>query len=86
MIDKRSGADRILIAEIWGEARRRAQWRQLTEDEGTSEGELDEPLARQAARLCRQAGADESAIPAWIEEGRRRAAAARTPPFSGGLR
>ena len=113
MIDKRSGADRILIAEIWGEARRRAQWRQLTEDEetaavaalrelaggradllaevtgvleGTSEGELDEPLARQAARLCRQAGADESAIPAWIEEGRRRAAAARMPPFSGGLR
>ena len=113
MIDKRSGADRILIAEIWGEARRRAQWRQLTEDEetaavaalrelaggradllaevtgvleGTSEGELDEPLARQAAWLCRQAGADESAIPAWIEEGRRRAAAARMPPFSGGLR
>ena len=113
MIDRRPGADRILIAEIWGEARRRAQWRRLTEDEetaavaelrelaggradllaevtgvleGTSEGELDEPIARQAARLCRKAGADESAIPTWIEEGRRRAAAARMPPFSGGLR
>src|SRR5580700_4476703 len=112
MIDKRSGADRILIAEIWGEARRRAQWRQLTEDEetaavvalrelagsradllaevagvleGTSEGELDEPLARQAAALCRKAGADPKAIPAWTEEGRRRAATARQPPFSGGL-
>ncbi len=112
MIDKRPETDRILIAEIWGEARR-AQWRQLAEDgeaaavaalrelageradllaeaagilEGTSEEELDEPLAQQAAQLCRKAGADESAIPVWIQEGRRRAAAARMPPFSGGLR
>ena len=51
--------------------------------EGTSEGELDEPLARSAARLCRMAGADADAIPAWIEEGRRRSANARRPPFSG---
>ena len=51
--------------------------------EGTSEGELDEPLARCAARLCRQAGADEALIPQWADEGRRRAAAARVPPFSG---
>jgi hypothetical protein len=49
--------------------------------EGTSE---DEPLARSAARLCRMAGADAGAIPAWIEEGRRRSATARHPPFSGG--
>jgi hypothetical protein len=53
--------------------------------EGARAGELDEPLARQAADLCRKAGADPAAIPAWIEEGRRRAAAARRPPFSGGL-
>ena len=53
--------------------------------EGTSEAELDEPLARQAAALCRKAGADPEAIPAWIDEGRRRAAAARQLPFSGGL-
>jgi hypothetical protein len=53
--------------------------------EGTSEGELDEALAYQAAMLCRKAGADPDAITAWIEEGRRRAAAARQPPFSGGL-
>jgi hypothetical protein len=53
--------------------------------EGTSEGELDEPVARQAAGLCRQAGADPEAIPAWAEEGRRRRAAASMPPFSGGL-
>jgi hypothetical protein len=51
--------------------------------EGTSEGELDEPLAQCAARLCRKAGADEALIPQWADEGRRRAAAARLPPFSG---
>ena len=53
--------------------------------EGTSEGELGEPLARQAARLCRMAGADPEAIPGWIEEGRRRRAASSWPPFSGGV-
>ena len=52
--------------------------------EGTSEGELDEPLARCAARLCRLAGADGSLIPQWVDEGRRRAAAARMPPHGGG--
>ena len=112
MIDRRPEADRLLAAGIYGEARHRAQWRELGSDEedaavtalgelaggradllaevagileGTSEGELDEPLARQAAALCRKAGADLEAVPAWVEEGRRRAAAARQPPFSGGL-
>jgi hypothetical protein len=51
--------------------------------EGTSDGELDEPLARQAAHLCRLAGADETLIPQWIEEGRRRAGVARMRPHSG---
>ena len=51
--------------------------------EGASEGELDEPLARQAAHLCRLAGADEALIPQWIAEGRHRAEAARMPPHSG---
>jgi hypothetical protein len=54
--------------------------------EGTSEGELNEPLARQAADLCRNAGADLEAIPRWIETGRARRANGRWPPFSGGLR
>ena len=103
--------DRMLVAEIFGEARHHARWRPLTEAEetaaaaglralaggrgdllaevagifeGTSEGELDEPLARCAARLCRRAGADESLIPQWVQEGRRRAAAARMPPHGGG--
>lgn len=98
------------MAQLTGEARHRARWRPLTEDEeaaalaelraladgradllaqvagifeGTSEGEPDEPLARSAARLCRLAGADTDAIPAWIAEGRRRSANARRPPFSG---
>ncbi len=107
----RPEADRILVAQLTGEARHHAKWRPLTGEEeaaalaelraladgrgdllaevagifeGTSEGELDEPLARSAAWLCRQAGADPEAIPAWIEEGRRRRSAnARRPPFSG---
>ena len=53
--------------------------------EGFSESQLDEPLARQAAQLCRAAGADLDLIPAWIEEGRQRRAAASMPPPSGGL-
>ena len=114
MGDHRLGpeADRILVAQLTGEARHHVKWRPLTEEEeavalaelralaagradllaevagifeGTSEGELDEPLARSAAQLCRKAGADADAIPGWIEEGRRRAANARRPPFSGGL-
>jgi hypothetical protein len=106
----RPEADRILVAQLTGEARHHAKWRPLTGEEeaaalaglrglaggradllaevagifeGTSEGELDEPLARSAAWLCRRAGADPAAIPAWIEEGRRRSANARRPPFPG---
>ena len=112
MPDDRPHADRILVAQLTGEARHRAKWCGLTGDEeaaavaelqalaggradllaevagifeGASEGELGEPLARSAARLCRLAGADPEAIPAWIEEGRRRRSAARMPPFSGGV-
>ena len=114
MNQDRSGAnaDRIVVAQLTGEARHRARCRPLTGEEeaavlaelralaggradllaevagifeGTSEGEPDEPLARSAARLCRMAGADAGAVPGWIEEGRRRSANARRPPFSGGL-
>jgi hypothetical protein len=53
--------------------------------EGTSEGELDEPLARQAAHLCRLAGADETLILQWAAEGKRRAAAARMRPQGGAI-
>ena len=53
--------------------------------QGASEGELHESLARQAAELCRKAGAGPEARPRWIAEGRRRRDAARMPPFAGGL-
>ena len=113
MSDDRPQADRILVAQLTGEARHRARWRELTDDEeaeaqaelqaladgrtdllaevaglfeGTSEGELDEPLARSAARLCRMAGADLEAIPGWAAEGRRRRANAGKPPFAPGFR
>jgi hypothetical protein len=113
MLDERPQADRILVAQLHGEAKHHARWRELTEDEhaaavaelrklaagradllaevagvleGFAEGQLNEPLARQAAGLCRAAGADPEAIPAWIEEGRRRRAAVRMPPPSGGVR
>jgi hypothetical protein len=51
-------------------------------EEGFAEGGLDEPRARQAARLCRLAGADETAIAGWAEVGRQRRADAGRPPFS----
>jgi hypothetical protein len=51
--------------------------------EGASAGRHDEPLARQAAALCRLAGADDALIPQWTAEGRRRAQAARQPPHGG---
>jgi len=51
--------------------------------EGASAGRHDEPLARQAAALCRLAGADEALIPPWAAERPRRAQAARQPPHGG---
>ena len=110
MIDNRPQADRILVAQLMGEARHHARWRELTgagraaavaglrelaagradllaEVAGILAGFHEgEPLARQAAQLCRDAGADPAQIPAWIDVGRQRAAQARQPPFSGGLR
>ena len=49
---------------------------------GFHEGGLDEPRAKAAAQLLIAAGADESLIPGWIEEGRRRAEIRHRPPFS----
>jgi hypothetical protein len=49
---------------------------------GASEGEPHEPRSKAAAGFCTAAGADESLIPGWVEEGRRRVAIRRKPPFS----
>jgi hypothetical protein len=51
---------------------------------GTIESKGDEyrALGQAVADLCRLAGADESQILQWTEEGRRRAELRRKPPFS----
>ena len=51
---------------------------------GTAASKGDEYRARAeaVAGLCLLAGADQALIPQWTEEGRRRAEAARHPPFS----
>ena len=36
MIDKRPQPDRLLVAEIYGEARHRARWRDLSSEEETA--------------------------------------------------
>jgi hypothetical protein len=41
------------------------------------------PHAMIAAQICEAAGADKPAIPAWVEEGRRRAGQARQIPRTG---
>jgi len=77
-----------MVARISGVAMRHASWREPAEDEIAAavaelrEGGLDEPRARSAAQLLIAASADESLIPGWIEEGRRRAELRRHPPFS----
>jgi hypothetical protein len=55
---------------------------------GTAEGKGEEyrAQAQAIAELCRMAGADEPLILQRIEEGQRRAEAARRPPFSGSAR
>jgi hypothetical protein len=66
-------------------ARLRQVLNDLAGEAGEHHVELGEPKAREAARLCRLAGADEALIPRWVEEGRGRAARARTMPHSGRL-
>jgi hypothetical protein len=42
MVDDRPQADRILVAQLTGEARHRARWRELTaEEEAAAVAELD---------------------------------------------
>jgi hypothetical protein len=65
-----------LLAEVAGVALG------TTERKGPEYGALGQGVAE----LCRLAVADETLIPEWIEEGRRRAEAAQRPPFSGGVR
>jgi hypothetical protein len=50
---------------------------------GSHEHDHDAPVYLQIAQLCIKAGADTALVSSWIEEGRRRAAAAKRPPFAG---
>lgn len=51
---------------------------------GSAEGKGPEyeTQGQAVAELCLAAGADESLMPEWIAEGKRRAAERRMPPFS----
>ena len=61
-----------LLAEVAG----------LALGSATSRGPEYEARGQAVAELCRMAGADEALIAQWIREGRRRAEAAKLPPFS----
>jgi hypothetical protein len=70
-------------------ARGRAQaifW--LKSPESSSAPMYGIPMSRSSGELqrCSEAGADQEAIPAWIETGRARRDAAKRPPNSDGLR
>src|SRR5271165_1017133 len=61
-----------LLAEVAGLALGSAERRDLEY----------EARGQAVAELCRMAGADEALIPQWNDKGRRRAEAAKLPPFS----
>jgi hypothetical protein len=62
MIDKRPEADRILVAQLTGEARHRARWRDLTSsDEATAVAELRTLAGGRADLLAEVAGILEGA-------------------------
>ena len=61
-----------LLAEVAG----------LALGSANSRGPVYEARGQAAGELYRMAGADEALIPQWIQEGRRRAEAAKLPPFS----
>ena len=54
----------------------------LALDASGDKGQEYQRQGQALAELCRLARADEALIPGWIEEGKRRAEAARMPPFS----
>jgi hypothetical protein len=57
MIDKRPQADRILVAQLTGEARHRARWRELSRDEeAAAVTELRELAGGRADLLAEVAG------------------------------
>lgn len=84
VIEKRPAADRILIAEIWGEARRRARWRELSSDqESAALAELRSLAGGRADLLAEVAGVLEGVSEGELDEplaGRPRPCAAGPGP------
>ena len=76
----RPGSGHLTVASLIGAADRGLLAEEAGVELGFSEGRPDEEISRRAARLLILAGADESAIPAWIEVGRDRARRAATAP------
>ena len=69
MIDHGPQADRLLVAEIWGEARHRACWRELSiEEEGAAVAELRELAGGRADLLAEVAGVLEGAREGELDE------------------
>ena len=69
MIEKRPAADRILIAEIWGEVRHRARWRELSSDEESAAvAELRSLAAGRADLLAEVAGVLEGVSEGELDE------------------
>ena len=66
-IEMRSQADRLLVAQLNGEAKHHARWRELTQAEAEVVAAVA-GLRELAAGLCRQVGAAPEAIRGWIEE------------------
>jgi len=60
----------------------RAEVSGLAFGSATGRGPEYEARGQAVAELCRTAGAGEALIPQWIQEGHRRAEAAKQPPFS----
>jgi hypothetical protein len=76
VIDKRPQADRLLVAEIWGEARHHARWRELTADEeDAAAAELRALAAGRADLLAEVAGILEGASEGELDEPLARCAA-----------
>jgi hypothetical protein len=84
VIDKRPQADRILIAQLTGEARHRTRWRELSSDEeAAAVAELRELAGGRADLLAEVAGILEGAPEGQLDEPFARLAAALPGPEAG---
>jgi hypothetical protein len=87
MVDQRSQVGRLLAAGIWGEARHRARWRELSGDEeGAAVSALAELAARRADLLAEVAGVLDGASEGQLDEATGPPGRAAVPPGQGPTR